>query len=240
MSTQQLNTWDDELAKFAGEYKDTEDSAVQSGHFMSTRGGRLSLNGATIPGDKINIVIIDYLLENHYYEGDFDASAITSPVCFAFGRNDDEMVPHELSSKPQCATCAACPMNVFGTASKGKGKACKNIRRIGFIPADGLDNPATAEMAFLKLPVTSCKNFSTYVQQLASGLKRPPFGVVTEMSIVPDPKSQFILKFKLVDKIESVDVLKELLERRKGLKLDFPYQAPATPEPLKTQKKEKF
>jgi len=217
--TTAVNKWDEELAKLA---VDAQAEETLAGNFISTRGGRLQYGGAEIPGNKLNAVIINYVKENHYYEDRFDADNPASPVCFAFATEDGEMAPHPDSTKPQCATCSACPKNQFGSADQGKGKACKNIRRLGLITEDALEEDvSTAEVAVLKIPVTSVKNWSTYVGQVATTMKRPPFAVVTEISIVPDSKTQFKICFKPVAQITDGDALGALMGRREAVANDL-------------------
>jgi len=70
-----------------------------------------------------------------------------------------------------------------------------------------------AEVAALRIPVTSVKGFATYVQTVASTIKRPLAGVVTKIALVPDPKTQFKIQFTFVKAIESIDTVKALLAR---------------------------
>lgn len=222
--------WDEELASLAQRAKGLEDS-VSGGNFISTKGGRLQYQGAEIPGNTMNVIIVEHILENHMYEGRFDPDTPQSPICFAFGEDEDEMSPHEKAESPQHETCKGCPFNEFGTADTGKGKACKNIRRLALIPEDGMEDIEAAELAMIKVPVTSVKGWAGYVRQLADSMGRPPLGVITELSLVPDPKSQFKMQFKCVEKIEDGDVIQALIAKREQANTDLriPY-APAPEE----------
>ena len=92
--------------------------------------------------------------------------------------------------------------------TKSRGKACSNTRRLALIPAGSIaangafaakedpDDFETAAVAYMKLPVTSVKGFAGFVQQTAAGLKLPPFGIFTKVSLVPDPKNQFRINFE--------------------------------------------
>ena len=226
-ATSQVNTYDEELAKFAAEYATMEDGATGSLPFISTKGGRLTFNGGEVPEGRMNVIVLDHILENHYYADSYDPDNPSSPVCFAFGRKDEEMEPHEKSTEPQCETCKGCPMNEFGSADRGRGKACKNIRRLALITEDELENVEDAQVAYLKVSVTSVKAWAGYVQQLAKVMNIPPFAAVTEVSIVPDPKSQFKLQFKLVEQITDKAIIKELIAKRESIQQELvtPYQA---------------
>jgi len=226
----QLNKYDEELAAFAAQYATMEDGSTGSLQFVSTKGGRLSFNGGEIPEGRMNIVVLDHVLENQFYVDAFDANNPASPVCFAFGTNDKDMQPHEKSSDPQGSDegmCHGCPMNEFGSAERGKGKACKNIRRLALITEGDLDDIENATVAYLKVPVMSVKNWAGYVQQLGNVLKVPPFAVITEVSVVPDPKSQFRLQFKMVEQITDKAQVKALIGKREAIQQELrtPYQA---------------
>lgn len=189
--------WDEEMAKYAQRGSKMEASVAQ-GQFLSTRAGVLQYNGAPVAGNKLDVVVLDAVIENAYYEGKFDPEHPVAPVCFAFAREEDELKPHEKSFKPQHDTCKGCPRNEFGTADTGRGKACKNVRRLALITADAAQDPKTvadAEVAFLKLPVMSIKPWAAYVRTLDAALNRPTWGVISELAVVPDTKSQFKVVF---------------------------------------------
>lgn len=236
----------DRFAQFAQEAAAAEEI---SGTFITVRGGVMQFNKQPIAGNKLDVVVADSILENVYYEGDFDPDNPSSPVCYAFGKSDDEMRPHPKSSKPQHATCKGCPMNEFGSADKGKGKACKNTRRLALIPAGESDlnngRMEISEAAYMKLPVTSVKNWSLYVNQVSVAHKRPPFGVVTEISVTPDPKTQFKVNFTCKGAVPA-DVTDAVFKRHyeQAEMIAFPYpEAKAEDEEPKaetTGKKKKY
>lgn len=237
--TKAVANYNDRLAALASKAVEQE-AHVGGGSFISTKGGHFGFNGGIVPGDKMNVIVLDHVSENCFYDGArYDADNPSSPVCFSFFRSDDEAVPHEKSETPQCDDCKSCPQNVFGSADTGKGKACKNIRRLALITEDGMEDIANATITFLKVPVTSVANWAGYVNSLNTSMKLPPVGVITEMSIVPDPKTQFKLKFRCVEKIEDEEVLGALLDRIEAVEKDLthPYtpngereaQAAATP-----------
>lgn len=221
-----VNKYDEELAQFAQQYATMEDGATGSLPFISTKGGRLTFNGGEVPDGRMNVIVLDHILENHYYADAYDSDNPASPVCFAFSHGDEDLAPHEKSSEPQCEQCKGCPMNEFGSAERGRGKACKNIRRLAIITEDEMEDPENATVAYLKVPVTSVKAWAGYVQQLANVMRIPPFAAVTEISIVPDAKSQFKLQFKLVEQISDKATIKELIAKRESIQQELvtPYQ----------------
>ena len=90
-----------------------------------------------------------------------------------------------------------------------------------------------ADMAFLKIPVTSVKGWSKYVHQLHKEHGRPPYGVLTRIYIKADPKTQFKVMFEFIEAIEDEDVLNVVMVRNADAMKDIaqPYEEP-TPEEL--------
>lgn len=235
--------WASRLAKFATDTVASE--AAPSGSFVTAKAGVLQWQGQAVAGNKLDVVIIDSIFENALYEGDYDADNPQSPVCFAFNHNGEELKPHEKSAKPQSGACATCPHNEFGSAEKGRGKACKNIRRIAMLSAapmsaDALEN---TEVAFIKLPVMSTKNWVNYVNTLATIDQRPPFAVVTTLGTIPDPKAQFKVTFAKKEAINDGAILDVLFKRHEAQKATAisPYTANSTAEkPAPKAKSKKY
>lgn len=223
-----LTRWDQQLLADANLARAQEES-VMLGSFLSLRGGVLSFNGNPFPGNKVNAIVLDSVLENVFYGAKFDPDSPASPKCYAFGRDNDGMAPHEKAPDKQHATCKGCPQNEWESGDRGRGKACKNSRRLAVILADeALKSAATlkdAQLAFLRVPVTSVKAWAGYVTQLANVAKKPTYAVVTELALTPDPKTQFKLSFKLAANITNGALYDELIAKRKAAMegIIFPY-----------------
>jgi hypothetical protein len=156
------------------------------------------------------------------------------------------MAPHEKSAKPQAESCHVCPNNVFGSADKGKGKACKNMMRLALLPAGTFtaagvfeldEDPShyqTASPGYFRVSVTSVKGYAAYVNQLKDTLRRPPHGVVTKVKVQPDAKTQLRTSFELLLSLPD-ELMPAVMARHKELagSIDFPYlaasEAPAAP-----------
>ena len=67
-----------------------------------------------------------------------------------------------------------------------------------------------------KLPVTSIKIFSKFVNQVAQVLKTPTFGVVVELSVTPNPATIFQVNWKVLDQVSDETVLQALLEKHEA------------------------
>jgi hypothetical protein len=228
--------WADQLAAEAAIAAKTEAATGTSAYF-SLKSGVLSFGGNPVPGNAMIVIITDYIMENVYYEGDYDQDALTPPTCFAFG-TDDSMKPHDVvfeNESNQHDKCQGCPMNEWGSAEKGKGKACSNKRRLAMIPAGTIENGKIkvftkasqleeAALGLMKLPVMSVKGFATFVKNAAIALKRPPHGIITKVSVVPDPKSQFRVVFEVVSEVPD-EMMGAVMARREeaGAALTVPY-----------------
>ena len=254
-ASRELANYDEELARWAAASAKMEEGAT-GGQFFSVRGGQLSWNDAPVKDNTLGAIIIDSVLENVYYEGAFDPDTPQSPTCFAFGRDDKELKPHQVvfdAGQNQSEQCHGCEHNEFGTADKGRGKACRNVRRLALLAAGSFNENgkfelfkdreqfAAASFGFLKLPVMSVKGYANYVKQLADTLKKPPFAVVTKITVKPDPRSQFRVLFEPIAELPR-ELIPVLMKRRTEAEsvIEFPYQLDdseaAAPAPARRSK----
>ena len=127
----------------------------------------------------MDVVILDFISQNTFYPGKFNAKSITPPDCIAIGKEINTMTPSENSPDKQAEACNGCPMNEWG--SDGEGKACKNTRLLAVMPPDD----AEGDIMLLRVSPTGLKSFDGYVGGVSKKFGQPPIGVVTEISIVP-------------------------------------------------------
>lgn len=230
--------WEQQLAKYATQASKTAEASAGGGSWLSFKGGVLTYKGVPVQNNETELVVLDQVLENLYYEGAYDPNTPTSPVCFALAREKDELVPHEKSPSKQSDDCASCEHNKFGSAAQGRGKACKNSQRLAVLAVgDGsLEQLAETEVTFAKLPVTSVANYANYVQKmqaLYSGM--PPFAFVTRLKLIPDAKSQFKVLFdfsRRLTKEELGVVFSRVKEAEPQMIPADPYPPFETPAPI--------
>jgi hypothetical protein len=254
-----LINWAERLATEAQAAAEME-KGVGGGQFISTRSGQLTVDSDAVPGNELAVVVLDAILEHVYYKGDFDPDNPAPPDCFAFGRGEDkDLVPHKTVFDHDQAvnpTCDGCPMGEWGSAPKGKGKACRWTRRLAVVVAgtihkgnveleDDAEHFRKAEVRYLKLPVTSVKIWAGWVKQVAAVMRRPPHGVFAKLSVKPDPKTQFRVEFEVIDKVPDA-MMPALMDRRDqhvaaGL-TEFPYNLDVEerPKPAKPVKGRKY
>jgi hypothetical protein len=231
------------------------------GKSITLRSGILAVDGEPVEGNELRVVVLADIYENQYYKSDFDPNTPTSPHCFAYSdpaatdgkQAVADMIPHadaeERQGRPSDqdqnteyeavgdddgqVACRNCWANIMGTAEKGRGKACKNIRRLILVTEDALSSPQDlldAETRTLKVPVMSTNNWSLYVNRLADDMDRPPEAVVTIIKVVPDPKSQFKVQFEFAELVnfdqDLYDALKKKIKQVTPILLQ-PYPKPS-------------
>ena len=100
--------------------------------------------------------LVGVILYNHashaYWAGDSSEEENNPPVCSSLDGKTGIGIPG--------GACAACQLNKFRTASKGKGKACKNMRVL-YLLRSGDYMPLQ-----LNLPPTSIKAFQDFMREI--------------------------------------------------------------------------
>jgi hypothetical protein len=84
--------------------------------------------------EQLDVIIVDWLVEpsRKFYAAAYDKNAkATLPDCWS----NDGVAPEVGAKNKQASSCAACPKNVKGSGSNGKGKACRYERRLAILVA---------------------------------------------------------------------------------------------------------
>lgn len=162
-------------------------------------------------------IIIDHHPTNGYWRDPFSGGNV-SPDCSSM---DGKL---GVITETGCVrSCDTCPLNQFGSADDGNGKACKNMHRI-YLLREGEMLPI-----ILTLPPTSIKPFKEYLAKRVL-LAKPPkrcWQVVTKITLKTDTSSAGIkyskavfTKVGLVDNIDAVkptvDGIKALIQAQKS------------------------
>ena len=131
---------------------------------------------------EIEGVIVDHYPVNSYFENEYTGE-IAPPTCSSMDGKNGLGEPG--------GTCATCQLNKYGSADDGKGKKCKNLRRL-YILRSGEILPI-----LITLPPTSIKNFSDYVTKriVTKGMKT--CDIVTRMTLTVE-KSNTGIKYSKV------------------------------------------
>ena len=153
-------------------------SRVEPGSGKSIRIGQdksFTLPDGTKTRESLQLVVVDFVSRNEYYEGAYNKDEIVPPACFAIHPEPKQLAPSDNSPDKQCDDCASCPMNQFGSAPTGAGKACKNTRVLAVMPPDADDD---TEIWTLKVSPTAIKAFDGFVAGVNRAFQLPPVGVV--------------------------------------------------------------
>lgn len=243
-TTRALTVWEQKMVE-AAEKSAKSERAVSGLQGISIRGATMTVDEQPVPGNELQVVVLVAMHENQWYEGVYNPNVPSIPSCYAFGEIDAEdpegaMKPHEAAENPQGddnGLCANCWANAMGSAEQTRGKACKNVRRLALITADNIESAESirdAEVRVLKLPVTSVKGWALYVRNtLKEELKRPYWGVVTRIKVVPDPKTQLKVLFTMEQLIDFDEETFAALEKKTATvkpQLGTPYIKPEAPQ----------
>lgn len=143
---------------------------------------------------EIEGIILDFVAHNRYYISQYNPNSIVPPECFALGLEPTGLIASDNSPDKQCASCAACWANQFGSAQggKGKGKACNNTRIIALVipPKDmAVDDLSELPIYTLSVSPTALKAFDGYVGKVAAHFRKPVRTVITHIGF--DPGSDY-------------------------------------------------
>ena len=172
--SKEMQSFEAQLAEEAAKIKQTLGAPASAK--ISTKGKMFTLpDGTTNPGP-MSCVILDYISFNNWYEGVYDAANPKPPVCWAFNRIVADLSPSAECPKPQAESCDPCPKNQFGSA--GRGKACKNIRRLLVAPVTATvdSKPMTLEVS-----PSAIRVFDNFVLQTTKELGSMPIQVIVDI-----------------------------------------------------------
>lgn len=212
---------DEMLAQLAADAKASAALERPSVGGISFRAGVLSYQGEQVKGNKLSVVVLFASHLNTLYLNKWDPDNVVNPDCFALSEDGANMAPHANVQTPACSTCAHCPNNQWGSdirdGKPAKGKRCKETRRLVVLPASALDSPddiQAAELAMMRLPVTSVKAWGSFINTLEATVQRPYYAVVTEITTQPDIKTQFKVVLTPTSLIQDDNILRAIMSKR--------------------------
>ena len=171
--------------------------SIKGGRFHVVRSGQQPV---TLELFKLQVIIVHANpgMTKAFFEGAWNPDAdAEAPIC----SSDDGVTPRADIEKPQCATCAACPQNQFGSKinpqTQKQTKACQDKKTVAVVTPGA----AGGEILRLQIPAASLKDFGNYLRSLPVAYHY----VITEVSFdttVSYPK----LLFKPVDYVSAEEV----------------------------------
>lgn len=214
-------------------------------------------------GLEVAVVILNSIYLRTLYVGEYTEGQKAAPLCYAYGQPGEVMAPHPSMAQhpdvftPQNDQCEGCPFDVWGSADRGNGKACKQKAKLAIFPvgqyvprpkpsrevdlemvdgttAEGQAHFRDADALSLVIPVTSVQGFGKYVRSLAA-LHQPPFGVATRLYITPGAGKNpggFTVNFELIDVLpdDVFDIVAARHENLSGDELATPFSPPKEEE----------
>lgn len=199
-------------------------SAVAGGWpWISTQGSAPQMRLGGQEAEELSVIVLGANRSNMYWEEEFRSGVFTPPKCYAIahpswkaGEVEEKLAPPADLKTRQAESCAKCDWNAFGSARRGRGKACSNTVRLAMIPADAklVDK---VEGAMLSVPPTSLRMWTQYARQIVDGLNRPVGTAVTRIRKVPNKQGAgFTFEFEMDDVIRDKELLRKILARMKG------------------------
>lgn len=170
-----------------------------TGSYISFKNAILKVDGQPVPNNSADVRVLAVIGERAFYEEEFDADKVQVPTCYAL----DDAAPHEMAANPQSDTCANCRHNKWGSAPRGRGKACREGARVIVVPAN---TPiAIAQMSTAKVPVTSLAAVQGFTSRCIQAGKL--FGeCVATLGVVEDKKSFFKVTLTIKEVTNNMDL----------------------------------
>lgn len=182
MSNKELAKLQEQLMKQAQEMATAIEPTGGNTVKPNVRGGFDFPDGEFVE-EPLQVVILAVASRKEYYDKPYKQGEVHPPACAAVGTGTfDELVPDPKAPRKQHDTCAGCPMNEFGTAPNGSGKACTDRKVIAF----QLPNATEDDAIFtLKISPSGLRDFSNYMKRLVTRHGLPPVAFISELRTKP-------------------------------------------------------
>ena len=209
----------EQIAQQLARQNEAAQSLRSSGSYIGFKNAQLKVDGIAIPANQLDVRVLAALSERAWYSKDFDADAVQVPDCYAL----DDDVPHDQAKNPQADSCAECAHNKWGSATRGKGKACRESARVIVIPANV--PLASAQMYTAKVPVTSLSTVTSFTSRCGQANKLMG-EFVTKLSVTEDKKTFFKVHLVPVEVTADMDMATLLKAQNAAYELAMtPYPA---------------
>lgn len=131
----------------------------------------------------LQVVIVDYLSRNTYYDVPYNANNPVDPVCWAINKNPSDLAPDPSQvAGPFNDTCQGCPYDEFGSHPQTDGKACINRRILAVL----LPTLSDEKMYTIETSPTAIGAFDAFVGVVAKLYASTPIKVITELTFHPE------------------------------------------------------
>lgn len=130
---------------------------------ISTKAKMFTFPDGSSHAGPLSCVVLDWRAVNTYYTGVYDPANPKPPACWAVSASAQDMGPQKDLEGKKADSCSECAFNVFGSAPVGKGKACKNTRRLAIAP---IDADESTKPWFLNVSPTGITSFESLILKL--------------------------------------------------------------------------
>lgn len=183
---------------------------------ISTAGKIFTLPDGRKTQGPLNLIVLDFVWLLAHYKGTYKAGNPQPPDCWAIGRakpESGELKPHESVEQPYGEDCKICPKNQWNTADNGRGKACKNQRRLIVVEQDATlsNDPYT-----LYVSPGALKNWEAYVNLLSKTHGILPLQAITKVSF-DEHQTYSSLRFEFVERHDRLNEVWALKEKAQDL-----------------------
>ena len=209
----------EQIAQQIARQNETAQGLRSSGSYIGFKNAQLKVDGISIPENQIEVRVLAVIGERAWYPKDFDADVAQVPDCYALNAK----TPHDEAVNPQADFCDECPHDKWGSAPRGRGKACRESARVIVIAAN--IPLASAQMYPAKVPITSLSTVTSFSSRCNQENKLT--GVfVTRLSVVEDKKTFFKVHLTPLSITDDIDMTALLGAQDKA------YQLAMTPYPV--------
>lgn len=197
-----MEPWELELAEQAKQARANEQAGLPR---IVHKNNQILIDGKPVKDNTLRLIILGYNFSKAYYEGRYVPGKTSTPVCYAFAsplEGEKSMRPHEQAPHKQCEQCVGCEHNRFGTAELGRGKRCKDERRVlCVVETNDAASIKKSEVRLLSVPPNSLKNWGAYLDAIKDlSPSGSPSAVVTEIS-TEAREAAYVLTFKPIARL---------------------------------------
>lgn len=221
------SSWQDRLSQHAERQKAVIGTISGGWPFLSFKGASIHLGDDKFD-NPVDVIVLDAIFEKAYYEDEYDPGNTSAPKCWALGTDEKTLAPPADLPTKQSDACVNCKWNAFGTDNRGRGKACKDTKRVAVLHADLLqDHKALKEQEGVRFRVStmSLKGWAKFQKLINEHFSRPLWALVSKLQIVPDTRAQQLCLISPSEWITDPKAL-EILEKRCEEAQDYLRQEP--------------
>lgn len=188
---------------------------------ISFKGGKFKFQDSLLgnAGNEFWGIVLNFSFVKTFYAKKFKEGEVAFPECFAISAEAESKTwePHANSNVAQASSCDTCEHNKWGTApDDGKGKACRDQRRLVVLVADsfksGAMGLADATLGVLEIAPTSIKHWKKYYNDMRMAYGVDCFAYVTRFYL-DDAFDYPVVRYSLHKFVDNRELLLALKDK---------------------------